>query len=652
MIKNIITSSKITIALLFVILISSINSNDIMFKTNAFNPANQNIGKYGSSSLTPHSPISISSDSDFISYGFPGLGTEEQPYIIENYNITTSESSGISITSTTKYFVIRNCQIDATSVGISLDVNVAYSGTIENNTIVDNSMGIYIHNSEPCTFVNNSFENNNDGMYIYNSKHSHIINNTFIKNKYYGIKSESQGWSTIANNTFIEDGLYINENTELDYELYSIYNNTINGKEIFYLRNYNGFVISTPIYGQLLVINCTNITIRNQLFSNVSNSCFVKFSTNISLENNVISNTTYRGIFIEESNHVVLKNNDFNNNKRLSLYISKSNSSNIQENTLINNEYSIYLDSCNFSKVVNNTCSDNLVNIKLSYCSLSLISNNTSERNNNDIILYSSSIIAIEHNTCTGTGFRGIWLDNSENCIVKNNTCHWKTNGLILDLSNSNLVYNNSFLDNHQYGVCLNTGENNSIYFNEFIDNSYGGIPQAYDDGVNNLWYNDSVNVGNYWSDWDELSPYLIDGSAGAYDLYPISLSVPNDPPTITHPDDLIYELDSVGNKITWVAYDTDLSAYYVYLNGSGYDVGPCFSGVPINVYVDHLAVGVYDFTIVVVDSGGNNISDSVIVTVIQVIDEYKLHLSLFLLSPFVALFTLMLYRKRRIFKL
>ena len=66
--------------------------------------------------LTPHDPIEITSDSDF--EAFPGLGTETDPYIIENYYITTNSGSGIIIRDTTKYFIVRNCHIDAENDGI------------------------------------------------------------------------------------------------------------------------------------------------------------------------------------------------------------------------------------------------------------------------------------------------------------------------------------------------------------------------------------------------------------------------------------------------------------------------------------------------------------------------------------------------------
>ncbi|MHA1203051.1 MAG: hypothetical protein ACTSQ4_11100, partial [Candidatus Heimdallarchaeaceae archaeon] len=53
------------------------------------------------SSLIIHDSIEISSDIDF--EVFPGAGTAGDPYLIEGYNITTTDSTGIHITDTTKY---------------------------------------------------------------------------------------------------------------------------------------------------------------------------------------------------------------------------------------------------------------------------------------------------------------------------------------------------------------------------------------------------------------------------------------------------------------------------------------------------------------------------------------------------------------------
>ena len=51
------------------------------------------------SSLKPIDNITITSDSDFITYGFPGFGNESHPYLIDEYNITSNDQRGIYVSS-------------------------------------------------------------------------------------------------------------------------------------------------------------------------------------------------------------------------------------------------------------------------------------------------------------------------------------------------------------------------------------------------------------------------------------------------------------------------------------------------------------------------------------------------------------------------
>jgi hypothetical protein len=55
------------------------------------------------------------------------------------------------------------------------------------------------------------------------------------------------------------------------------------------------------------------------------------------------------------------------------------------------------------------------------------------------------------------------------------------------------------------------------------VDNKQDSSSQAKDDGENNLWYDISVNEGNYWSNSKRRKDYSIDGSAGSVDPFPLS---------------------------------------------------------------------------------------------------------------------------------
>src|SRR6266566_4531524 len=70
-------------------------------------------------SLQPHAPILINGNSDFNPNNgvTGGSGTASDPYVIEGWNITSSGTTGISISNTDASFVIRNVYINHLSGG-------------------------------------------------------------------------------------------------------------------------------------------------------------------------------------------------------------------------------------------------------------------------------------------------------------------------------------------------------------------------------------------------------------------------------------------------------------------------------------------------------------------------------------------------------
>ena len=101
--------------------------------------------------LVKHDPIIIWNDEDFLDYNFKGVGTQEEPYLIECFNITTTTSNAIYIFGTTDYFIIRNCFLKSShsdGVGIYLENVGENTASIFNNTIVDCDTGLLISNTD------------------------------------------------------------------------------------------------------------------------------------------------------------------------------------------------------------------------------------------------------------------------------------------------------------------------------------------------------------------------------------------------------------------------------------------------------------------------------------------------------------------------
>ncbi len=530
---------KKTIIILLILTVSIYALN-----INVLSAVEENDNRPTSLELTPHDPISITSDGDFNDYSFLGIGTEEDPYVIEGYNITTTSTNGIYITDTTKHFVVRNCYIDAKYYGIYI-TNVAdgtatiinntcnnndygirlyfsgsstinnntcnnndygiwlsYSGslmvanntcnsnfagimlelsdssTVANNTCDNNYYGISLSYSGISTVINNTCNNNYRGINLLSSGSSTIVNNTCSDNYREGILLEVSGSSTVANNTcsnnywdgislsysgssivanntFTNCGLNIYGYTLDAYLSYTVENNWVNGKKLGFYTNLDSTIIDEPVYGQLILVNCTNVTVRDQIL----------------------------------------------NSATIGLFLHSCTSSDVVNNTCNNNNNGIYLLSSGSSTVANNTCSNNWQGILLYNSGSSTVANNTCSNNREGIVLWISGSSTVINNICNKNNCYGIYIRYSGFCVVTYNLLQ----------------------ENEEYGVYLGYGpDNNLIHHNTFVDNNLGGTSQACDDCTNNYWYDSETQEGNYWSDWSGEGSYSIDGDAGSVDPYPL----------------------------------------------------------------------------------------------------------------------------------
>ena len=171
-----------------------------------FRPSNFQLIETSSSYIT-RGPISISSDAAWASSGFPGSGTTEDPYRIENYRIITTEDSAIQISLSNKKFLIQNCYLQSAGKCISIGTS-SIGSTIYNNTIIDSDTGISFLNYGSFKIINNTIQNNRYyGLSLQNCGSCLVENNSFIQNGMKGIDTNFGSSNTvIKNNHFLSNG--------------------------------------------------------------------------------------------------------------------------------------------------------------------------------------------------------------------------------------------------------------------------------------------------------------------------------------------------------------------------------------------------------------------------------------------------------------
>jgi len=228
---------------------------------------------------------------------FTGDGSLNDPYVIENYEISATIAHGVHIKNTNLHFIIRNVTVNDGKLknyyGFYLE-NVTH-GKIIDNTAYNNQYGIYLKNSFNNTLITNTAIGNTNGLAL-NCSYLNTLTANIITENRHGFSLESSYNNTISGNEVIN-------NTYLGFYLSSSYNNTLT--ENLATGNLNGFTLS---YSNLNTF--TNNTANNN--DQQGFRLFHSHHNNI-IDNNASYNQKY-GIYLDESTFNVITGNILENN--------------------------------------------------------------------------------------------------------------------------------------------------------------------------------------------------------------------------------------------------------------------------------------------------------------------------------------------------
>jgi len=161
---------------------------------------------------TEHPPVYITADSGFASGGFPGSGTEDDPYVIEGLLITTDaqRKNGVEIKNTHAHFVVRGCEITAAYIGILVEGASPDTATITGNTITATSHqgGGIVLGSDGVTVTNNTCTGFIEGLHTNYADDCAITYNNFSYNSYHGISLRYSRDNLVAHNTIQGNGAH------------------------------------------------------------------------------------------------------------------------------------------------------------------------------------------------------------------------------------------------------------------------------------------------------------------------------------------------------------------------------------------------------------------------------------------------------------
>ena len=446
---------------------------------------------------------------------------------ISNNTANNNDDYGIWIDSLSDGEVSNNwvnsSSMDAIHLRYSSNVNIS------NNEMVDNGIGISVRSTTNGIISSNTANYNDDyGISVYDSSGYLVKNNWINSSSMDAIYLAYSINITLTGNQMVDNGITIFEGFSGGHmEYWNTHNidstNRVNDRAVRYWKNAVGGIVS-PDAGQIILANCSEVTVQNQNISRVGNGITLAYSDNNILDNVTAFNNIGHGFYIHYSdgnyfNSIVARRNGNGSG----LYLTQSENNTVSMSTFIDNWFGVNLEYYNH-------------NFSMDQCLV--------YRNDIGISVYESDYTTISRSDITHCDEVGIAISDSQYNTINNNDIYnnsqegiqiagWSTShsihtnritdcqtGIRLLLTTGNNIFDNMLLSNNIGGILAeesgtNTIRNNTIYDSEigiylkwssnnnliYHNNLIYNRDQAWDDSSNS-WDNGYPSGGNYWSDY------------------------------------------------------------------------------------------------------------------------------------------------------
>jgi parallel beta-helix repeat protein len=417
--------------------------------------------------VDPHeiaSVIQIVGESGWIDGGYPGSGTQEDPYVVEDLHLG-SDSTCLSIYDTDSYFVMRDCSFSVTIMhqdwglyGISgVILHNVTNGNIENCEIQSNACGIFLSDSKDCSVQNN-----------------------LVTADIADIVLDESTSCTLENNVLNGRGIYIDEPYYYQHDSsfwdHNLEGNTLRGIQIGSFVGLEDSVLDGESYSQVFLRGSNNVTVVGGSFNNVRLAFAMIGSIDCSIVN-VSTGVTRREIVMLGCINCSLNGGKLESDDS-SILIKESLDCSVF-NTDGGNS-SVYLRDSTGSQV----CTNILRNIDVNYSNDSLFEKNTARRIDMDRLIG----VTLRQNDLDWIG--GYWV---QTCLIVNNTVQdWWWESISVHLcSDIDIIANQfhsrvsiywsdevNFSDNYvspEYNteVSLASCSNTTVHNNQLVNSSF-----------------------------------------------------------------------------------------------------------------------------------------------------------------------------------
>ena len=300
----------------------------------------------------------------------------ESGYYILNISCTDLNGTAITIKASNVVLNGNNNTIDGIGCwGYGIHVSNVENITIENITIKQFDEGIHIFKSKKLIISRNSIMNNwACGIFLEKSPNSVISENNIANNEYYGIYLKYSSNSIVSENNIASSttGIYLHKSSNnniygnlfvgcglvvLDSYGNTVVENYVNERPLAYLEDESDITIDYPA-GQIILVNCNNITIKNQNITNTTMGIGLQNTINAKImRSNIVNN--YYGIGLCSSLDNVISENNIASNKYGILIFESSSNNIISGNNVTNNYCGVCLQKSSNNKIYHNNFIDN-----------------------------------------------------------------------------------------------------------------------------------------------------------------------------------------------------------------------------------------------------------------------------------------------------
>jgi hypothetical protein len=421
----------------------------------------------------------VINDTNIASYSSSGTGNQNDPYIIDNLMIDTTDSLAVDFNGVSAgvYYELRDSHLIGSTYGVYIHDITNGEATIVNCTIeaalaIGGANAKYLTIRE-CTLkftqapnfrYGLTFENNEvyyvgswSGSVMKIEDQDNIVeHNTYYGNySYFGVSRITN--SSVRFNTLNNAGFSFSTDEIEDIITNDIEGNVINGKPMGYFVNRNDEVINAEDYAQVYIVNSTNTIIEDAYADHLYLGIQIHNCTDVTVRDAYVSG--HDGIEIKNSKGVQ-----------------------IEYSTIETFYDGIELDTVEDVKLLKNYISGAEYAIDAEIV--------------DGLKLYNNTILNVKE--------FGVYISEGYDLEMK-----------------FNIITINIDSPGSEFAMYFWDVENGEIYYNVFINTGNDSESLVFGEGSTNvIWYEGTLEVGNHYSDWNETGTYTIPGD-GEIDLYP-----------------------------------------------------------------------------------------------------------------------------------